>query len=316
MDSVSVMIQIPCKNEEKTLPLVIGELPKKIPGIDKIYIQVINDGSTDSTALVAKNCGVDFILEIPVNRGLVNAFQVGVENAIKKKVDYLVNTDGDNQYPGRYIENMILCAINNKADLVIGARPILNHKEFSRIKKILQIIGSWVVRKFSGTDVEDATSGFRVYSRNSLLRLFLYSKFSYCLESIIQLGLAKMKIMNFPIEVNLSTRPSRLFNGIFGYVYFQTRTILSMIYLYKSEKIFRLISLMSIILSSTFVIRYLYISNQGITSINFWPTIIFSGAFMVIALVSIFCAAISFLVSCNRVIQEEVLYILRRDMEP
>ena len=138
MGYVSVMIQIPCKNEEKTLPLVIEELPKKISGVDKIYVQIINDGSTDSTALVAKKCGVDFILEIPINRGLVNAFQVGVENAIKMKVDYLVNTDGDNQYPGRYIENMILYAINNKADLVIGARPILKHVEFSRIKKILQ----------------------------------------------------------------------------------------------------------------------------------------------------------------------------------
>jgi glycosyltransferase involved in cell wall biosynthesis len=317
MSFVSVMIQIPCKNEEETLPLVISELPKKIPGVDKIYIQIINDGSTDSTSQVAKKCGVDFILDIPINKGLVAAFKLGVENAIKMKVDYLINTDGDNQYPGRYISEMVDYAIKNNGDLVIGARPIRKHAEFSNIKKILQIFGSYMVRKFSGTDVRDATSGFRVYSRNSLLRLFLYSKFSYCLESIIQLGIAKMKILNYPIEVNSSTRPSRLFNSIFEYVYIQAKTMVSMLFLYKSVKILRLISLISISVAAAFIVRYIFIIDQGASRAeNFWPTIILAGALLVISLVSLFCAAIAFLLSCNRVTQEEILYMHRKNMEP
>ena len=309
MNNTKLLIQIPCYNEQNTLPEVLNDLPKEIEGIHEIIVQIIDDGSADDTIKVAESYNVNFILKHPKNRGLAAAFKTGVNNALKLKVDYLVNTDGDNQYCGADIEKMVMIAIKQDADLVIGCRPIKNHKEFSFTKKILQGIGSWVLRKISGTDIKDAASGFRVYSKKSLLNINIYSEFSYCMETLIQLGFLNMKILGVDISVNKKTRESRLFKNIFQYVFMQTKTIVNILLLYRSHLIFSFLSIFSMLLSFSLFFRYFYLVNYfNAPSDSFWPSIIVASILFLISIVLYFFGIIASLTSANRVLLEEVLY--------
>ncbi len=310
---MKLLIQIPCYNEENSLLSVLSDLPKSIDGIDKIEIQVIDDGSIDNTVKIAKNFGVHYIIELGKNKGLATAFKFGADNAIFLGFDYLVNTDGDNQYQGKDIEKMVKHAINEKADLVIGCRPIKNHPEFSYIKKKLQILGSWVLRKVSGTNIEDAASGFRVYSRNALLRLNIYSSFSYCMESLIQLGLNNFKISSIKININPKTRKSRLFKNITQYIFRQALTIINIFLLYRTNLFFGLSASFSLLISIFLVLRYLVlIFFLEAPANDFWPSVILSGAMLIISILLFVTGIVASLFVANRKLSEEILFRLRK----
>ena len=235
---MKLIIQIPCYNEEHTLPEVIRDLPTSISGIDKIEYLVIDDGSTDRTSEVAKDLGVHHILKLGSNRGLAYAFSSGLNYALEHGADIVVNTDGDNQYKGADISKLVQPIIDGKSDLVVGSRNIKGHQEFGSTKKIFQMLGSWTLRKISKTEVRDAPSGFRAFSREVCLRIFIYSKFSYTMETLIQAGNSNLRVDSVEIGVNPKTRESRLFGNIFEHIYKSGFTIVNMFLLYRPGMFF------------------------------------------------------------------------------
>lgn len=235
---MKLVIQIPCFNEEQTLPEVISALPRTIPGIDSIEYMVIDDGSTDRTAEVAKSLGVHHIISLGTNRGLAQAFYQGLNYALDHEADILVNTDGDNQYCGADISKLVEPILQKKADMVIGSRPISQHPEFGTIKKLLQKMGSAVLRFISRTSVPDAPSGFRAFSKETCQRVFVYSRFSYCMETLIQAGTNGLRVTSVDIRINPKTRDSRLFKSIPEYVWKTGKTMLSMFLLYRPMMFF------------------------------------------------------------------------------
>jgi len=310
---MKLIIQIPCFNEEKTLPQVIADLPETIPGIDIIETQVIDDGSTDQTVKIANEVGVNHIIRIGKNKGLAAAFKSGVNNALNLDADYLVNTDGDNQYQGKDITKLVEKGISCKADLVVGYRPIKNHPDFSFFKKRLQFFGSWILRKVSNTDIKDAASGFRLYSRNAMLHLNIYSDFSYCMETLIQLGLEDMKIVGVDIGVNPKTRESRLFRNIPQYLWRQGKTIVNIFILYKSNVLFGLSALFTFLFALVLTFRYIllvFFYGAGLT--GFWPTIILAGAMFILSVFLYITGILASLQGANRKLSEEILYRMRK----
>jgi len=223
---LKLIVQIPCWNEEKTLPQTIRDIPRKIPGITMVEILIIDDGSTDNTIAVAKECGVEHIVHFANHKGLAKAFAAGIEACLKFGADVIVNTDADNQYNGADIPKLIQPILNRSAEMVIGTRNIHEHKEFPYIKKQLQKLGSWVVMKLSGTKIKDATSGFRAYNKNAAVRINVMTEYSYTLETIIQAGRTGVTLSQVPIRVNPKTRESRLFKNIWQYLKRSIWTIL------------------------------------------------------------------------------------------
>ena len=213
-----LIIQIPCLNEEKTLPAVIADLPRSIDGIDVIEYLVIDDGSTDNTVKVARENGVHHVISLGRNRGLAQAFTNGLNNALLQGATIIVNTDADNQYDASCIPDLIAPIVATEADMVVGTRPITDIAHFSIIKKLLQKAGSYAVRTLSGTSVEDAPSGMRAYSRDMAMRLFVHNNYTYTLETLIQAGQSGYRVVSVPIRVNGETRPSRLFRSNASYV--------------------------------------------------------------------------------------------------
>src|ERR1700742_257291 len=216
--AMKLIIQIPCFNESKSLPIALADLPKEIPGIDRIELLVINDGSTDDTVEVARRNGVHHVVGFRTNQGLARAFMLGIHSCLQRGADIIVNTDADNQYVGADIPKLVQPTLAGRADLVIGARPISEIAHFSPIKKLLQKFGSWAVRRVSGTTVADAPSGFRAISRETALALNVFSGYTYTLETIIQAGQKNMSVVSVPIRVNGELRPSRLVRSIPSYV--------------------------------------------------------------------------------------------------
>jgi len=239
---LKLIIQIPCFNEEDYLPVTVKELPKKIKGIDIIEYLVIDDGSTDKTDEVAKKIGVHHIIKHSKNSGLAKAFKTGLITCINLGADIIVNTDADNQYCAKDIEKLIQPILNNSSDMVIGARPINDIKQFSIIKKILQKLGSFVVRIVSGIKVPDAPSGFRAISRNTAYHLNLFSRYTYTLETIIQAGRKGLNVTSIPIRVNTVTRPSRLYSNTFIYIWISFLTIIRIFVIYKPLRFFLIVS--------------------------------------------------------------------------
>ena len=211
---MKLIIQIPCLNEEHTLPKTLADLPKKIEGIDSIEILVIDDGSTDKTFEVAKRLGVHHILQFTINKGLAKAFISGINESLKLNADIIVNTDADNQYFGGDISKLIQPILRKEADIVVGDRQVETIRHFSPIKIFLQKFGSWVVRQLSGTLIPDATSGFRAYSRDAALQLNVVSDFTYTIETIISAGKKNLAITHIPVKTNKKLRESRLFPSI------------------------------------------------------------------------------------------------------
>jgi glycosyltransferase involved in cell wall biosynthesis len=211
---MKLIIQIPCFNEEEFLPATLAALPRAVEGFDAVEWLIVDDGSTDRTAEVARECGVDHIVRFNANKGLGVAFQAGIDAALKLGADVIVNTDADNQYRGDYVPKLVAPILAREADIVVGDRNVKEHEEFSPLKKALQSWGSWVVRRASGTDIPDTTSGFRAYSREAALRLNVLSRFTYTLETIIQAGKSDLAVRHVPIQTNQKTRESRLFRSI------------------------------------------------------------------------------------------------------
>ena len=308
-----LIIQIPCYNESKTLPKVIKDLPKRIKGVTKIEVQIIDDGSTDNTSFVAEKLGVQHIIRLNRNQGLASAFRAGVDNALRLNADILVNTDGDNQYNGKDIRKLIQPIVSYKADVVIGARPIIDHPEFSTQKKLLQRIGSSVVRGLSNTDVSDTTSGFRAYNRESLLKLNVFSSFSYCIETLIQAGVTGLTVISVPIRINSKTRPSRLFKNMFHYLWRTGWTIVEVFLLYRATIIFNVLSGTSLLIGLFLVFRFAYrITFLNSTSATFWPSIVLAGVLLIISFQLFLTGVLTSMISSNRKLSEDMLYRIRK----
>lgn len=225
---MKLIIQIPCFNEENTLPLVLNNIPRVIPGISSIEVLVIDDGSTDKTAFVADQLGVNHIIQNKTNLGLAKTFAKGIKYCLDANADIIVNTDGDNQYFGGDIKLLVDSILNDNADIAIGQRPILDNPNFSFFKKHLQVIGSFVVGTILNIKISDVTSGFRAYNVRAARAINLIGKFSHTLETLVILSARKdIKITTVPINVNCNTRPSRLFKSNLSYIYFSMKQFFS-----------------------------------------------------------------------------------------
>jgi glycosyltransferase involved in cell wall biosynthesis len=235
---VKLIIQIPCLNEEATLPATVADVPRQIDGIDEIELLVIDDGSTDRTVEVAREQGVEHVVRLTNNKGLSAAFQAGLDACLKLGADIVVNTDADNQYDGADIPKLVAPILAGDADIVVGDRQVSQIDHFSGSKKALQRLGSWVVRRLSGTEIADTTSGFRAYDREAALGLLVVDNFTYTLESLIQAGKMLVAVDQVPIETNPQTRESRLFDSTGGYVRRNGLSILRIYTRYEPLKVF------------------------------------------------------------------------------
>jgi len=253
-----LIIQIPCLNEAATLPATLADLPREIPGIDRVEILVIDDGSSDNTVEVARTHGVHHIVRFRRRKGLAAAFAAGLDAALKLDADYIVNTDADNQYAGADIARLLGPLLSGDAEIVIGDRNIRDVQHMSWPKKLLQRLGSWTVRRVSGTEVPDTTSGFRAYTREAAMRMTIVSDFSYTLESIIQAGKRRMAISHVEVRSNPSARPSRLFDSVYGYIKRSAATIVRIYTMYEPLKVFTYIGSIVFLAGFAISVRFLY----------------------------------------------------------
>ena len=310
--TTKLIIQIPCFNEEASLAITLSALPKYIPQIDIIETCIIDDGSNDRTVEVAKECGVNHIVRVPHNRGLANAYMQGIDFCLKAGADIIVNTDADNQYRADDIHKLVEPILGNKADIVIGTRPISQIDRFSYLKKKLQWLGSWVVRYVSQTDVEDAPSGFRAITRETALRLYVFNKFTYTLETIIQAGQMGIKVLCVPIRINGDLRPSRLAKSSGDYVYRSVGTILKIFIIYRPVKTFIILGLVPFILGLILSLRWVllfYLEDPGRSHI---PSLILAAILIIVGFQTFLFAFVAELVASNRKILEENRVRLRK----
>lgn len=308
---MKLIIQIPCYNEAETLEIALNDLPKHIDGIDEIEYLIINDGSTDNTVEVARNWGVNYIVSFRNNKGLARGFMAGLDACLRNGADIIVNTDADNQYCGADIEKLVQPILNGEAGMVIGERPIDQTEHFSPLKKKLQHLGSWVVRKASRTDVPDAPSGFRAYSRHTAMRLNVINEYTYTLETIVQAGRQKMAVTSVPIRTNAELRPSRLFHSMFGYVKKSMLTIGRALMMYKPLFVFTCIAVVFGIAGAAIGIRYIVYLCMGQGDGHIQSLILAS----MLIIIAVLCEVIGLLgdvISANRKLLEEIQFELRK----
>lgn len=255
---MKLIIQIPCYNEASTLTIALDDLPKHIDGIDEIEYLIINDGSDDETEAIAKEWGVHHVVHFKRNLGLAKGFIAGLDLALRNGADIIVNTDADNQYCGEDIEKLVRPIIERTADIVIGERPIDDIEDFSWIKKKLQRLGSQFVRMASRTDIPDAPSGFRAYSRHAAMRMNVNNEYTYTLETIVQAGRNKMAIISVPIRTNPELRKSRLFNSMYAYIKKSVLTVLRAFLMYRPLQVFTVIAAFFLLGGGAIGIRFLY----------------------------------------------------------
>jgi len=260
---MKLIVQIPCLNEEQTLPQTIADIPREIEGIDTVEVLVIDDGSTDRTVEVARASGADHVISFAQNRGLAAAWSAGIDRALQLGADIIVNTDADNQYQGSSVPDLVRPIVEGEADMVVGARPIEEIEEFSWTKKRLQRLGSWVVRKVSATTISDATSGFRAYDRAAALRLSVVSAFTYTHETLIQAGRSGLAVVEVPIRTNPKTRESRLFRSVPEYLRRSVNTIVRIYALYEPMALFSTVGAILAIAALALGVRYGYFVAIG-----------------------------------------------------
>jgi glycosyltransferase involved in cell wall biosynthesis len=308
---MKLIVQIPCFNEETTLPLTVRDIPRTIEGIDEVQILVIDDGSTDHTTEVAKKIGVDHIVKFNKNKGLGKAFNAGLDASIKFGADIIVNTDADNQYRGEDIPKLVKPILQGKADIVVGDRQVNNIKHFSFTKKVLQRLGSWVVRKFSKTNIPDTTSGFRAYRRDAALRLNIISPFTYTLESIIQAGKKNMAIVHVPIRTNEKLRESRLFKSIPAYIKRSVVTIIRMYTMFQPLRVFFYVGISLFSLGSLGILRFLYFYFTG-GGAGHIQSLIISGVLIIMGFMLFMIGLVADIISFNRQLIEDTLYRVKK----
>ena len=305
-----LIIQIPCLNEADTLPATLADLPRSVPGIDVVEILVIDDGSRDGTAEVARRCGVHHVVRLRRNKGLAAAFMAGIDASLKAGADFIINTDADNQYGADDIPTLVAPLLSGEADIVIGDRNIAELRTMSWRKRQLQGLGSWVVRQVSNTSVPDVTSGFRAYTREAALRMTIVSEFSYTLESIIQAGKKKMAIAHVAVTTNPRTRESRLFDSVFGYIKRSSATIVRIYAMYEPLKVFTYIGLLVFGAGLAGAARFVYYYFGGEASRHL-GSLIASSVLMIVGFQVLVIGLLADVISGNRKLLEDLLYRVR-----
>lgn len=308
---MKLIIQIPCYNEAKTLEIALHDLPKQIEGIDSIEYLIINDGSQDHTVQVAQNWGVHYIVNFTKNKGLAKGFMAGMDACLRNGADIIVNTDADNQYCGSDIEKLVRPILEGKSDIVIGERPIDQTEHFSPMKKRLQHFGSWVVRKASNTNIPDAPSGFRAYSREAAMQLNVTNEYTYTLETIVQAGREKIAMESVPIHTNAQLRPSRLFHSMFGYVKKSMLTIIRAFIMYKPLQFFAITGSILFLTGMAVGIRFLVAMYQG-QSGGHVQSLILAGTLLMMGFMTYMIGLQADLIAANRKLLEDVQYHVRR----
>jgi len=315
---MKVIVQIPCFNEEQTLPSVMRDMPKSIPGVDELETLVIDDGSTDRTVQVARELGVTHVVRHNGNKGLAATFQTGLDACLRLGADIIVNTDGDNQYPQHMIPDLVAPILRGDAEMVIGDRQVRRIRHFSPVKKVLQVMGSWVVRQASGTEVPDAPSGFRALSREAALRINVMTNYTYTLETIVQAGKKNIKITSVPVTTNDVTRPSRLVRGIFDYVKKSGATLVRLYAMYEPLKVFFYIGLLLLLIAGYGTVKLLlhYFLQEGMnfrqTFERHMPTTITTLVALVFGFQIWLIGLLADLIAGSRRLTEEVLYRVKR----
>lgn len=304
--AVLLVVQVPCLNEEQTLPAVLSSIPQHIPGIDEIVVLVVDDGSTDRTVEVARAHGVTHFVRHARNRGLGRSFHDGVQRALELGADILVNTDGDNQYPQERIKDLVQPILAGRADVVIADRQVHLVEHFSGPKVALQKLGSRIVNKAAGTDLPDAASGFRAYSRESLMLLNTITRFSYCMETIIQAGNKKLAITSIPVITNAKTRESRLFSSTYQHVLKSAGAIIRAYIMYKPYVIFSALAALLGLLGLLPFVRYAVLQAVGNDG-NHLQSLLVGTVLLVMSFMSVIVGIIGDLLRTNRALIEDTL---------
>ncbi|WP_418473812.1 glycosyltransferase family 2 protein [Frisingicoccus sp.] len=308
---MKLIIQIPCYNEAETLEIALNALPKHIEGIDVIEYLIINDGSVDETVEVAKKWGVNYVVNFRNNKGLARGFMAGLDACLRNGADIIVNTDADNQYCADDIEKLVRPILNGEAGMVIGERPIDQTEHFSPLKKKLQHLGSWVVRKASKTKIPDAPSGFRAYSRHTAMRLNVINEYTYTLETIVQAGRKKMAVTSVPIRTNAELRPSRLFSSMFGYVKKSMLTIGRAFMMYRPLAVFMSVAAFFGVIGAAIGIRFIYYFAMGQGN-GHVQSLLLACTLIVIAVLCGMIGLLADVISANRKLLEEIQFSVRK----
>lgn len=308
---MKLIIQIPCYNEAKTLPETVADLPRSLPGIDCIEYLVVDDGSTDDTARVARELGVHHVVRFTGNRGLAQAFAAGLDACLVRQADIIVNTDADNQYVGSDIALLVEPILAGRADMVVGDRQVASVPSFSPLKRSLQRLGSWVISRAAGAAIPDAASGFRALTREAALRTLVLSSYSYTLETLIQAGAQHMKVEYVPIRTNAPTRPSRLMHHLPDYLSNSATTIVRAYAFYRPLRVFVMAGALAIFAGLLLGLRFLYfyVIGQGDGHIQ---SLILTAVLLIIGFQTLLIGLVADLVGANRKITEELLYRVRR----
>lgn len=308
---MKLIIQIPCYNEAETLEIALNELPKQIDGVDEIEYLIINDGSDDDTEKVALEWGVHYIVHFKRNLGLAKGFLAGIDLALRHGADIIVNTDADNQYCGADIEKLIRPILDREADIVIGERPIEDNAEFSYVKKKLQRFGSFVVRLASKTDIPDAPSGFRAYSRKAAMRVNVHNEYTYTLETIVQAGRNKMAITSVPVKTNPELRKSRLMHSIFDYVKKSVLTILRAVLMYRPLRVFTILGTTAMAGGVAIGIRFMIFFFQG-NGGGHTQSLILAAMLIIIGSQTFVTGLQADIISANRKLLEDIQYRVKK----
>jgi glycosyltransferase involved in cell wall biosynthesis len=312
---VKLVIQIPCYNEAETLPGTLAELPRRVEGFDAVELLVIDDGSSDGTADIARAQGADHVVRLNGHQGLARAFMAGLLAAVELGADVVVNTDADNQYRADDVPDLVRPVVLGQADVAIGCRPIATIRHFSAFKRLLQRAGSWFVRRLAGVNVRDVPSGFRAFSRDAARRLNVFGAFTYTVETVIQAGLSNLRVVSVPVRVNGPTRPSRLFRSNLGYIGRTALTILSAYVVYRPARLFGLLSTLCLGAGLALGLRYLDLMRRGegtghVQSVILCAVCTLSGLFLLSV------GIIAHLLSINRRLLEELRYFALSSRDP
>ena len=308
---MKLIIQIPCLNEAKTLKVALDALPRHIDGIEEIEYLIINDGSTDNTVEVAKEWGVNYVVSFVKNKGLAKGFIAGLDACLRNGADIIVNTDADNQYCGADIEKLVRPILEHKAEIVIGERPIDDTPGFSPLKKKLQHLGSFVVRQASATDIPDAPSGFRAFSRDAAMHINVINNYTYTLETIVQAGRNSMAITSVPINTNPELRKSRLFNSMAGYIKKSILTIIRAYMMYRPLVFFTIIGLVPFTIGLVLAIRFILFFSQG-QGVGHIQSLILASTLMMLGFSTFIMGLQADIIAANRKILEDIQFRIRR----